>query len=167
MIELAVAGKASATVASERLAADVGRISQAIAEFDAERRLKCDYDEFCKGNRTIATASGVNAMILATFKSRTLAALRDPELDCPLRYLTTFLLTQEMTDVTVQLVKEFFGSFSTPPMRHSLEKRFRACADSMTKRSVFGVEGILRAPPVSSSPSSMSKSKQSNTHRRF
>ena len=160
--DVCTSGAVDADAASALLTVDLDRIRKTVAEFDAAARIKCDYDAFCKGNLDIAKALGINSMAVSTFKLDGPFKLRGDALGSPLKYLQNFLLELDMNDIAVQLIQQFFGTFTTAPMRHVLEKKYVVSKDAMTKRATFGIEGILR-PTSSPMPSSTSRPMPSST----
>ena len=113
---------------------------------DASARLHCDYNEFCKGNKLIARATGVNLFIISDIFSNVSKHQKLSKYDSPGDYLTGFLLTMDLNDVSSKLIQDFFVTFTSGPLRYALEKFYmeNSATLALSKKTTFAIESCIR-----------------------
>ena len=113
-----------------------------VAAHDSAARLKCEYEEFCRGNVDVARAVGINLVAMQL--------LVDPidgldGLGRPTDYLADRLLVLQLNDLSSKLIGDYFDRFRSAQARNLLEAVYVSKSTLTTNKTKFAIEACLRS----------------------
>jgi hypothetical protein len=100
---------------------------------NAEARLHCDYDMFCKGNVDASRAVGINMFAIELFRLRMSDPLQHYEL----------ILGMRLNEVSTKLIKDLTEYSFSGSDRRKLKKRLSESSAGLSNKTRFALEALL------------------------